>query len=103
MPIWTVTSIVVLPQVDQFSSYAWQVTWNCSVSNGVITKSMTANVIFHPADQSQVYIPYNELTEAQIISWVKESIGADKVAKTESVLTSLLIAAPAALPWATVV
>ena len=102
MPIWSITNIAVIPQADQYSSYAWQVNWTCSVTDGVQTKSMTANVTFQPSEQSQAYIPYNELTEAQVVSWVKESIGAEKVAKTEAVLTNLLVATQASLPWASV-
>ena len=102
MPIWSIERIVVIPQADQFSSFAWQVIWKCSVSNGVDTKSMVASVMFHPAEQSQAYIPYDQLTEAQVVAWVKESIGADKVAKTEGVVTNLLVATPSVLPWATV-
>ena len=51
-------------------------------------------------------IPFADLTEAQVISWVQEALGADKVTEIEAALQSQLDeqAAPtkaAGVPWAT--
>jgi hypothetical protein len=51
--------------------------------------------------------PYKDLTEAQVISWVQEALGADKVAEIEAALQSQLDeqAAPtkaAGVPWGTI-
>jgi len=52
-------------------------------------------------------IPFADLTEAQVISWVQEALGADKVAEIEAALQSQLDeqAAPtkaAGVPWSTI-
>lgn len=96
---WSITSMVTIPQVDQYSNYAWQVGWKCTASNGTNSHSIESGVTFYPEQQGQPYTPYDQLTEAQVIQWVKDILGPDKTAKTESVVTSLLTAQPAPLPW----
>lgn len=97
---WSINSMVVLPQVDQYAEFAWQTEWSCSASDGVNTRTISASTTFYPSQQGQPYIPYDQLTEAQVITWVKEALGPEKTAQTESVATSLLTATPAPLPWA---
>lgn len=97
---WSITSMVIIPQVDQYADYAWQVGWTCSATDGVNTQTITSSVTFYPSQQGQPYVPYDQLTEAQVIEWVQATLGVDKTAQTESVVTSLLTATPAPLPWA---
>lgn len=52
-------------------------------------------------------VPYADLTESQVIGWIQEALGADKVAEIEIALQNQLDeqAAPtkaAGLPWVTV-
>lgn len=97
---WSITSMTILPQVDGYSEFAWQVGWQCSATNGVDTKNINSALTFSPAQQGQPYIPYDQLTQAQVIDWVKQALGAEKTAQTESVVTNALTATPAPLPWA---
>lgn len=97
---WSITSITILPQVDQYSDFAWQVGWQCSATDGTNTQTMGSGVTFYPAQQGQPYTPYEQLTEAQVIGWVQAALGPEQTAKTEIVLTNLLTAIPAPLPWA---
>ncbi len=96
---WSINSMVIIPQVDQYSDYAWQVGWKCSATDGNNTQAISSSVTFFPSQQGQPYTPYDQLTEAQVIEWVQAALGPDKTAKTESVVTSLLTAMPAPLPW----
>ena len=96
---WSITSMTVIPQVDQYSEFAWQVGWQCSATDGTDTKSIDSSMVFYPLQQGQPYIPYDQLTEAQVIGWVQAALGPEKTAQTESVAISLLTATPAPLPW----
>lgn len=100
MVTWSITSMVVIPQVDEYAEFAWQVSWACSATDGTNTQSINSSVVFYPAQQGQPYTPYDQLTEAQVIEWVQQALGPEKTAQTEAVVTSLLTATPAPLPWA---
>lgn len=96
---WSITSMVIIPQVDQYSDYAWQVGWKCTATDGANSQAISSSVTFYPSQQGGPYVPYDQLTEAQVIDWVKAALGEDKTFKTESVAASLLTAQPAPLPW----
>lgn len=100
MVTWSITSMVVIPQVDEYAEFAWQVGWQCSATDGTNNQSINSSVVFYPAQQGQPYTPYDQLTEAQVIEWVQQALGPEKTAQTESVVTSLLTAQQAPLPWA---
>jgi len=100
MATWSITSMVIIPQVDQYSDYAWQVEWACTATDGTNTQTINASTTFYPDQQGQPYTPYDQLTEAQVIAWVQAALGPEKTANTESVVTSLLTAQVAPLPWA---
>ena len=100
MITWAITNMVIIPQVDQYADYAWQVEWTCTATDGTNTKVVGSNTTFYPAQQGQPYTPYDQLTEAQVIAWVQAALGPEKTAQTESVATSLLTAQVAPLPWA---
>jgi hypothetical protein len=97
---WSITNMVIIPQTDQYTDFAWQVEWSCTAANGTNTRSINASTTFYPSQQGQPYTPYDQLTEAQVVAWVKEALGPEKTANTESVATSLLTAQVAPLPWA---
>jgi hypothetical protein len=96
---WSINSMVIVPQVDQYTDYAWQVGWTCTATDNGNTKSISSSLTFYPSQQGQPYVPYDQLTEAQVISWVQAALGPEKTAQTESVVTNLLTAQPAPLPW----
>jgi hypothetical protein len=96
---WSINSITILPQVGAYYDFAWQVNWSCAATDGTNTQSISSTVMFYPAQQAESYTPYDQLTEAQVIQWVKDTLGPETVAKTESVLTNMLTAQPAPLPW----
>lgn len=97
---WSITAMIVIPQVDQYTEYAWQVTWQCAATDGTNTQVIESSMTFYPAQQGQPYTPYDQLTEAQVVGWVQTALGPEKTAQTESVAISLLTATPAPLPWA---
>lgn len=97
---WSITSITILPQAAGYTDFAWQVSWTCSATDGINTQTGGSGIAFPPEQQKEPYTPYDQLTEAQIIEWVKQELGPDLVAKTEEGLINMLTATPAPLPWA---
>lgn len=96
---WSVKSISIIPSIDGFTDYAWRVTSTCTATDGVNTKSSELLVQFDPATQTGGYIPYGQLTQAQVLGWVFNAVGADVIAQTETNLSDLLKAQIAPLPW----
>jgi len=97
---WSINSIVILPQVGQYTDFAWQVGWTCTATDGTNTRSMSSGVTFFPAQQGEGYTPYDQLTEAQVVGWVQTALGPEKTAQTEAVLTNDVTPMPSPLPWA---
>jgi len=96
---WAITSITILPQVDGYTDFAWQVSWTCSATDGANIQTGGSGVAFSPEQQKEPYTPYDQLTEAQVVEWVKQELGPDLVAKTEEGLINMLTAQVAPLPW----
>jgi hypothetical protein len=96
---WSIISITILPQVDGYSNFAWQVICQCSATDGTNTQSTKFGLTFPPEKQGQPYIPYDQLTEAQVVDWSKQELGSGLVADTEASLVNMLTATPAPLPW----
>ena len=42
------------------------------------------------APNSESYIVYNDVTETQVINWVKNKLGASKVSELETSVTSII-------------
>ena len=60
--------------------------WSASKFDGNFAASTCSAVIF--AEQSdQSIIPYADLTETQVIEWVKASLGAEQLAAIDASLT----------------
>ena len=78
--------------------------WTASVTDGDFTASTYSTVGFTKEDGIN-YVPYEQLTEAQVIEWVKASLGAEGVAAIDTALANNIAEqkAPkvaAGTPWA---
>lgn len=100
---WTVTAMDCYPQVDNKTDVVFNVHWICSGTQDTYTSSIysTQSVTL---DSSATYTPYDQLTEAQILSWIWAS-GVDKTATETSVQQQIdnqinppVVTPP--LPWA---
>lgn len=75
--------------------------YTVAAKNDIYASSAYGSIGFERPDN---LIPFADLTEAQVISWVQEALGADKVTEIEAALQSQLDeqAAPtkaAGVPW----
>lgn len=74
--------------------------WTCSDVDGEFSGSVYGSVGL----TGELTTPYEQLTEAQVIGWVKEAIGAETVAAHEANVAAQIAAAKApvtatGLPW----
>jgi hypothetical protein len=61
--------------------------WNASQVDGDFTASTYSTVSFTKEDGIN-YVPYESLTEAAVVEWVKGSLGADGVAAVDAALAA---------------
>ena len=90
-------------QMDRLTSDGFVVTvhYNVSAVDGDFTASTYGTVGYTQEDKS--YVPFADLTEAEVVGWVQNSLGKDTV---EEALTSQIEAQKnpvqeTGLPWAT--
>lgn len=74
--------------------------WTCSDVDGEFSGSVYGSVGL----TGELTTPYEQLTEAQVIGWVKESIGSETVAAHEANVAAQIAAAKApvsaaGVPW----
>ncbi len=79
--------------------------WRVSKTDGDASGSVYGTISFDAKDPSDpTFIPYANLTEAQVIGWVKETMGANQVAAHEAAVEAQISAQKqptqaAGVPW----
>ncbi len=100
--IWTISSLDrTLPDGMVFTAH-----WRVSKTDGNASGSVYGTISFpakSPSDPD--FIPYDQLTEAQVIQWVKDEMGADTVAAHEAAVDAQINAqknptSASGVPWA---
>jgi myo-inositol-hexaphosphate 3-phosphohydrolase len=93
-----------IQQMDRLTSDGFVVTvhYNVSAVDGDYTAS-TYGTVGYTEQPDEQYIPYAELTEAEVVGWVQESLGKDTV---EASLAAQIEAQKnpvqeSGVPWAT--
>lgn len=85
---WSVKNMVVLPNLNGHVDYVYQVNWVCEAFNPALKASEKELIgtsqngaTFDPLLRStgDGYTPYDELTEEQVIGWVKTALGPSSV------------------------
>jgi len=99
MTNWTITNM------DRLTADGFVVTvhWTASQTDGDYTASTYSTVSF-TEQPGQSLIPYDQLTESQVIEWVKASLGEEGVAAIDTALAANIAdqKAPkvaAGVPW----
>jgi hypothetical protein len=75
--------MVSYPQAEGYTDVVFQVNWACTGTDGTYTGALVglAGVRLDP---NAPYTPYANLTEEQVIGWVKEALGPDQVTATQN-------------------
>jgi hypothetical protein len=104
---WTIQAMDCIPQIDGETDYVVTAHWNVSATDGTYTSSVYGTQSFN-YDAGKAFIPYENLTESEVVTWVQDGMGAESVASLEANLNTQIenqinppIVTPP-LPWATV-
>jgi hypothetical protein len=98
---WKVVQLDRVPATGEIKTVHWEVVEAQGAVNG---KSYGTCDLIPKSASDPTFIPYENLTQAQVIQWVKDSLGPDEVAKYEASVQRQIDAqkAPAltsGLPW----
>jgi len=96
-----ITAMYTLQQPDP--NYVVNALWEVTGVDGANTASIGGNTQFNSADQEGAFIPYDQLTQAQVIGWIPESAITSAQQCVQGQLDSLanppVSPANTALPW----
>ena len=83
------TATFKITQMDRLTADGFVVTvhWTASQVDGDYSASTYSTVSF-TEQPGQSLIPYEDLTEAQVIQWVKDSLGSEGVAAIDTALAN---------------
>ena len=86
MPItntWSVVQMDCYPELDGETDVVFTVHWTLSATDGTYNGGVYGSVGV-TLDAGATFIPYDQLTEAQVIGWVQDALGAEQVAAYEA-------------------
>lgn len=98
----TIDAMYTLQQPDP--NYVVNVRWTVSGVDGSNTASIEGSTQFNSADQEGPFIPYDQLTQAQVIGWIPaqdiENAQACVQGQIDSMITPPVSPENTPLPWA---
>lgn len=80
---WTITSMSVMPVLDGQTDVVVSAQWNILGQDQGYTYNLAGWQQF-TLQQGEGFTPYNQLTEAQVIGWVQETMGEGAVSNYEA-------------------
>ena len=97
----TITAMYTLQQPDP--NYVVNVLWRVTGVDGQYTASVDSNIRFDSSQQQGPIIPYDQLTQAIVISWISEQDISNAQASVQGQINTM-ISPPVtpqntALPW----
>lgn len=103
---WSIKSMSVMPVLEGQTDVVVSAQWNILGEDQGYTYNLAGWQQFK-LEQGEGFVPYNQLTEAQVIQWVKDTLGENGVANMEAAVQgslNSLINPPVepvitALPW----
>lgn len=80
---WAIVQMDAYPEVDGETDVVFNVHWTLNGTDGTYQGNVygTQQV---PLDGGAPFTPYADLTEAQVIGWVQDAMGAEQVASLEA-------------------
>ena len=102
--LWRIEWMRCVPQVEGVENLVVECGWRATATEGAHSASAYGSCSWSQPESAEGFVPYNELTEDQVLGWVYGS-GVDRAA-TEAALTKQvndLINPPIVqppLPWA---
>jgi hypothetical protein len=103
---WTIQAMDCVPQEDGHTDVVVVAHWNVSATDGTYNANVYNTQSF-TYDSGKSFIPYESLTESEVVTWVQDAMGAEGVASLQASLDTQIenqinppIVTPP-LPWAT--
>lgn len=86
---WKIEKMFVKPIVGEQQNIVHQVHWQCVASEGDASRLTYGSVDLELSSES--FTEYGDLTEDQVIGWVKDTLGSELVARNEEQALQQLI------------
>lgn len=104
---WTITALDCVPDIDGKLNYVVVSHWTCQGTDGEYTGSVSNTATFVIDPNKPDYIPYDQLTEAEVVAWTQAALGPDIIqsvyafvnAQIETQEHPVVVQPP--LPWKT--
>ena len=77
---WQISALDVIPQVGDLKDYCVVAHWTCQGTDGTYTGQVYTTQSFTVNPDKPDYTPYADLTEAEVIQWTQDALGAEQVA-----------------------
>jgi hypothetical protein len=101
---WAVVQMDAYPEYEGEPDVVFTVHWTLNGTDGTYVGSVYGSVGVN-LDEGATFTPYANLTEAQVIGWVKDALGEEQVAAYEASVAEQIanqinppVVSPA-LPW----
>ena len=103
---WVIEQMEAYPEKDGFTEVVFTCHWRCNANEGNYNATSYGSVGVQ-LDPAETFIPYANLTQDEVVVWVKNALGAEQVAdierglegQIENLITPPVIRPP--LPWNT--
>lgn len=104
---WKIDSLETKIQEQGYTDVVYNIHWRLHANDGDYSTSIygSQSVSFDPTDPDYVFVPYEELSEATVIGWLKGSIGSEAVTEKETTVANILtgimnpVVESKPLPW----
>jgi hypothetical protein len=100
---WSITQLSIYPQSEGEADVVCAAAWNVSGTDGTYSGSLNGSTAFK-LNPDEPYIPYDQLTQEQVLEWVWGSLGEEGKATAEADVDAQIAYAAsqvqnAPLPW----
>ena len=75
---WAVTAMTAYPQQAGETDVVFSVAWCCTATDGTFTSAVPGSIGV-TWQAGTPFTPYDQLTEAQVLQWVFDGLGAEKL------------------------
>jgi len=103
---WAIKALDCKPNVNGMTDYVVTSHWTLTATDGTYTGSVYGTASFEVDLDKPDFIPFDQLTEQDVIQWTQAALGAEQVAALELNVTNQIenqinppLISPA-LPWA---
>ena len=103
---WHIDALDCVPDVDGMVDYVVCAHWRCNGTDGTFSGSVYSTQSFEVKSSDPNFVPYDQLTEELVVSWVQAAMGDETVTATMDAIAQQIqdqinpkIVTPP-LPWA---